>query len=108
MSQPKSDKYTHVIDTRNFADPNLAPKIAKNVGTSILYFECTLAQNGYIDLLTDYLKNFPRVLILKPGETKILPHQYFNVNTRDGSPCKIAWADGIEIDRKQSRFDGLN
>lgn len=71
--------------TDAIADDLLYPIWVNNVQNSTIYFV------SYIDQIypglpvSDKLRNFE----LKPKMTRRLPHRYFKVHTRDGSPAKV-------------------
>ncbi|MGE4109040.1 MAG: hypothetical protein AB7F66_17715 [Bacteriovoracia bacterium] len=83
-------------------DRNLTPMHWRNEGTSIVYFECIIHLYFPIHafgLGDDQIQPTPtewKVVECKPGAVKTLPHQYYRMNTRDGTPIHMRRLRGME------------
>jgi len=90
--------YLQKIDLNSFSDELLKPRVWWNTSGDTHLFECTLYKYD-LNLYNAYLKNYPKVIRVPPGEKQFLPHSYYNIHTMDGRPVKGAWLkDGEVID----------
>ena len=83
-------------------DRNLTSMHWQNKGTNICYFECIIHLYYPLEKFgigPGQIQPTPtewRVVVCKPGEMVTLPHQYYRMMTRDGSPVKMSRVRGIE------------
>lgn len=86
------------LDLNAFEDELMKPRVWWNQSGHTHLFECTLYRVD-LKLYAAYLKNYPKVIRVPPGEKQFLPHSYFNIHTMDGRPVTGAWLkDGEVID----------
>lgn len=99
----KSDSKLISVEREKLPD-YLAPRAWKNTSTCIHYFESYLEK---VDLKRhfEYIAHFPKIILVKPGQTQVLPHGCFTVHTRDGGPVTGQWCKG-EVIEGGLRTDG--
>lgn len=87
-------------------DHNLQPSYWHNQDVRQIHYFKSFIHSKYPDYIEHYEK-----IAAKPGRVTLIPHRYYVINTRDGTPARGAWVHGEFVEEAApaslSRGDAL-